>query len=389
MTDRKSDIIYYGSILSTDCDFPLLRQFQAKGLNFKAYFLLSRWNRRGGLIDVKEMMKKDVIVKASEIPGFAVYASYLDLDDIYVINLYHHKRYDPRSWWMWLKVLRHMRKHRPTVFHTAWPLAKGAKLLYNLRAKRVVTVHDPLPHSSQINSYNEKCRRRSFSTADSLILLSDPHVEAFCKEYAIDRAKIRMSSLGEYDCMRSLESGKAEVGSPYILFFGQIQSHKGIDDLLAAMVKVHERHPEVKLVIAGKGKFHFDIEPYKRLGYVEFRNYYITVPELAGLLQGCLFAVCPYKDATQSGVVQTAFSADVPLVVTNVGALPRAVTDGVTGLVVPPCDPDALARAMEKLIASPALLEQFRTNIRTRWRPSMSWEPIARQYIQCYKELTQ
>lgn len=70
------------------------------------------------------------------------------------------------------------------------------------------------------------------------------------------------------------------------------------------------------------------------------------MPQLAGLLNDALFAVCPYKDATQSGVIQTAFSMDCPVIGTDVGALPEAIDNGVTGLIVPPCNSEALAHAI-------------------------------------------
>lgn len=81
----------------------------------------------------------------------------------------------------------------------------------------------------------------------------------------------------------------------------------------------------MNLVIAGGGQIYFDFKPYENLNYIKLINEYIPISSLSGLLQNALFAVCPYKDATQSGVVQMAFSANVPLIVTNVGDLPNAV----------------------------------------------------------------
>ena len=153
------------------------------------------------------------------------------------------------------------------------------------------------------------------------------------------------------------------------------------------MKLVHKKHPNIKVVIAGKGRFHFDIELYRKLCYVEILNRYIPEWEIAQLLHNCLFAVCPYRDATQSGVVQTAFSAGVPLIVTDVGGLPEAVKDGVTGLVIPPNDVNSLKMAIENLIESPDLLKMFKKNIDKIWYPTMNWGPVADKYIQCYEDL--
>ena len=97
--------------------------------------------------------------------------------------------------------------------------------------------------------------------------------------------------------------------------------------------------------------------------------------------------MCPYTDATQSGVVQTAFSLNVPTIVTDVGALPKAVTDGVTGLVVPPCDVMALATKMLYLIDNPEVLNEMRSNINDKWKTNMDWHSIGETYQNFYNKL--
>jgi len=155
--------------------------------------------------------------------------------------------------------------------------------------------------------------------------------------------------------------------------------------LLEAMKMVHGRYPELMLVVAGGGKYYFDIEPYKELDYVRIINHYIGTRELAGMLRACEFGVCPYKDATQSGVIQTAFTLEVPMVVTNVGALAIAVQHDKTGIVVRPCDVNDLANGIVDLYSDKRKLNAMRKNIKDEWMKNMSWEPIADEYLKCYK----
>ena len=171
------------------------------------------------------------------------------------------------------------------------------------------------------------------------------------------------------------------------MFFGYISPYKGLEYLCEAMEEVHRQHPDVKLVIAGGGKIYFDWKPFKGKDYIILRNHFVDLPELAGLLHDCEFSVCPYKDATQSGVVQTAFSMGVPMIVTNIGALPEVVKDGQNGLVVPPCDSKALAEAIIKLLANPQKISSMRDSIKDVWQKEMNWEPIANEYINCYQSL--
>jgi len=81
---------------------------------------------------------------------------------------------------------------------------------------------------------------------------------------------------------------------------------------------------------------------------------YVPNEDVEMYFKACDLVVLPYLTATQSGVVQTAFSFGKPVVVTRVGGLPDVVTDGETGYVVPPDDPAALAAAMERFFAEDA-----------------------------------
>lgn len=68
--------------------------------------------------------------------------------------------------------------------------------------------------------------------------------------------------------------------------------------------------------------------------------------EFVGLLQNCALSVCPYTDATQSGVIMTSYSLCKPVVATNVGGLGEMVEEGKTGTLVPPKNVAALSDAI-------------------------------------------
>jgi glycosyltransferase involved in cell wall biosynthesis len=57
----------------------------------------------------------------------------------------------------------------------------------------------------------------------------------------------------------------------------------------------------------------------------------------------------PYRSASQSGVVQLAYAHGCPVIATAVGGLPEAVTDGEDGLLCAKDDPQAIARAIERM----------------------------------------
>ena len=72
------------------------------------------------------------------------------------------------------------------------------------------------------------------------------------------------------------------------------------------MELAHTKYPELTLVVAGKGKYYFDIEKYLKLPYFKIDNRFIPDGELAAMIRECEFVVVPYVDATQSGVIMSA-----------------------------------------------------------------------------------
>lgn len=380
-------ILYLGALSSTDSDFPLIKALQEKGVDVICYFYVSKYTSKGGLISIDNILQKDEILKASEYESFRMYNTYLNLDNIYIINNYHANRRDIQSWYIWIKVIKHMKKQKADLLHYVWPFSKQRRLLYFFRIKKVFTVHDPFPHSEQYSKASEIDRALAFRKADKLVLLNEVQRDEFCKYYCVNKDKVVISKMGAFDYLNTIKPIGIVPKHKYILFFGQIQPHKGVEYLLKAMLEVHKVHPDVVCIIAGKGSWEFPIEVYKRLDYIEFRNYYITIPELVMLLQHALFAVCPYKDATQSGVVQTAFSMNLPLIVTNVGALPKTVIDGVTGCVVPPCDVKRLADSIIELINNEEKLLLYKSNIKNVWYEKMNWNNIVQIYIDLYANI--
>jgi len=141
----------------------------------------------------------------------------------------------------------------------------------------------------------------------------------------------------------------------YILFFGFIRDYKGLDILLNAMGEHILADLPVKLIVAGE--FYSSDQPYfkiireKGLGNkVVLHTQFIPNGKVAAYFCASDLVVQPYKDATQSGVTQVAYHFDVPMVVSNVGALPEMVPNNVAGIVVKP-DAQKVAKAIHRFFS--------------------------------------
>lgn len=379
-------IIYFASFFTTDSDFPLIRKFQEKGVDVIYCLNASRYGNKAGLVNLKKNLKTG-IYKASSLEGFQLYKDYLDLDRVYVFynNSQHGKGL--KSLLFHIKVFWFLRKQNADIIHFGWYQRSFGKMFYLLKIKKCLTVHDPLEHSGNSSISVEKDRKIAFAHMDKFFLLNALQLNEFVKHYDIAENKVVLNKMGYFDYLQYIYQRQKKVSGRNILFFGYIREYKGLEYLCKAMMLVHEKYPDLKLVIAGGGKIYFDWKPYSNLDYIELYNRYIDLPELASFLDSCEFSVCPYKDATQSGVVQTAFSMNVPMIVTDVGALSEVVEDNKNGIVIPPCDSMALADAIIYLLDNPQKLVDMRLNIEDEWKKNMSWSPIADKYIQCYKSL--
>ncbi|HEV7571203.1 MAG TPA: glycosyltransferase [Thermoanaerobaculia bacterium] len=134
---------------------------------------------------------------------------------------------------------------------------------------------------------------------------------------------------------------------------------KGHDHFLAAARIVARRFPEARFVLVGNGSNALG-EAYRQSLIDECRadgfDSRVFFPghrdDIAEVLASLDVAVqCPLSE-TLGGTIE-ALLMERPAVATRVGGIPESVRHEETGLLVPPADPDALAAAIERLLANP------------------------------------
>ena len=168
------------------------------------------------------------------------------------------------------------------------------------------------------------------------------------------------------------------VNKPVILFFGYIRPYKGLMTLLDALPHVAASLDLTTLIV---GEFYEDPAPYRdRIaalglgGRLKLAAEYVPNEEVSMYFSAADLLVLPYRSATQSGIIQIAYNFDRPVIATNVGGLPEVVIHGRTGLIVPPDDPVALARAVEEFFRS-GKMDEFTKNVREE-KKKYSWDRL-------------
>ena len=151
-----------------------------------------------------------------------------------------------------------------------------------------------------------------------------------------------------------------------ILFFGFIRDYKGLDVLLEA-VKMLKSKPDIKLIIAGeyysnKTKYDNIINALELQNQLYLFTDFIPTSEVKFYFSACDAVILPYRDATQSGIVQIAMNFHKPVIATNVGGLAEVISDNSTGFIVKKDSPQDLAIAIENFYRQNKE-EQFISNI--------------------------
>lgn len=378
-------VAYISTPHFADCDIPLIGELQKK-INLFYFLKVSESTKRLTLIKIESLNKRGGVYPASDFPELAYLANDIDLSKTYIVNLPGKHDWSISNLFAIFRMVCFILHLKINIVHLTWPPRYGEFFTYLLRKRIIITMHDPLPHSSEDTWLNRFHRNVCFRLVNDFILLNETQKEQFIETYRMEAKHVTLSHLSAYTNLQNVKPQKPNI-SNYVLFFGGISSHKGIEYLCEAMDKVCKNHPDTKLVIAGKGKIYFDLKQHAiyRNDRLVLLNRYIDDTELVGLISSSLFVVCPYVDATQSGVIMSAFALNKPVIATNVGALPTMVKNGQYGTIVPPKDAAALATAIDTLIGNPQKIKAMTVNIEHDYSEGKySWNAIAQGIIDIY-----
>jgi glycosyltransferase involved in cell wall biosynthesis len=287
-------------------------------------------------------------------------------------------------------MLRFRRDADADVIHYQWLTLPGldSRLLPPLRP-RVITAHyilPPRPSRRQVVT-----ARRVFGRMDAVVAHSEHSAARLRGEVGLDPERVRVIPHGAFDYLTDLPEEKplpAELEGaegPVILSFGLLRPYKGIENLLAAFGRV--RGAELWIV----GNPRMDVEPLRRLaaqapGRVRFVNRFVEEAEIPAIFRRADLVVLPYLDAEHSGVLYTGLAFGKPLLLSAVGGFPEVAETGAARLV-PPGDVDALAGALQELVADEGARAELAAAAARAAVGPFSWDEAARRTLALYREL--
>ena len=176
--------------------------------------------------------------------------------------------------------------------------------------------------------------------------------------------------------------------APIVGNVAALVAHKGQRHLINAVPLVLREEPDARFVILGEGPLRAALEHQVKTLHLEK---HVVLPGFRDDVLSCIKAVDLFVMSSETEGLGTslldAMAAGKPTIGTDVGGIPEAIEDRVTGLIVPPNDPASLARAIVKLLKDGALARRMGQAGLARAKKLFSVEKMVDGTIEAYRKL--
>jgi len=161
--------------------------------------------------------------------------------------------------------------------------------------------------------------------------------------------------------------GNKSPNFPVLLFISNLFQEKGLMVLLEAILEVRKQIPGIMLKIYGASRGAIEDSLYKEFifqngmsDYVEFNESVYDDKKVKALESADIFVFPSYfKEECFPLSLLEAMQAELPIIATNIGAIPEMIENGVSGILIDPQDPGMLQSAIEVLIKNPNMRHQL------------------------------
>lgn len=167
------------------------------------------------------------------------------------------------------------------------------------------------------------------------------------KEVVFNAADLDLTQIRKRANQRIQNTDNVDVFN--FVFLGALSEHKGIKWLIESFYKIDD--PRVRLIIAGKGPLEAYVrDSEKRDGRIIYKGF-LNHDEIAVQLKDAYMLICPSLWNEPFGrVVLDAYQMALPVIATDLGALPYIVCDRLTGYIVNSNDRTELLRTMQRAV---------------------------------------
>jgi rhamnosyl/mannosyltransferase len=281
--------------------------------------------------------------------------------------------------------------------HMPYPPGELAQLLCGRSPRLVATYHSDIVRQRVLGALYRPFLWQMLRRVD-LIAVSNPIYIQDSSFLRVHTDKCRVIPFGidleRFERTPTVEAQAARwrarwPGHPLVLFVGRLRHYKGVDVLIEAAAHLPG---DVEVLIVGVGPFGGALQQQAQRSGVADRVHFLgelSDEEVTTLYHAADIFVLPSTNRAETfGIVQLeAMACGMPVVCTELGTGTSYVNQhGVTGLVVPPNEPAALAAALRQLLDDPAQRQAFGAAGRRRVEQEFTRREMLRRVLAFYEE---
>lgn len=307
------------------------------------------------------------------------------------VRLYECRRREGNDPSLVLQLYRVFRRERPHIVHThAWgTLCEG---FLAARLARVPMIVHGEHGTLQLKPYQARVQGLMWRRVDRLLSVSSRLAERMAEGtgYPLDRITVIRNGvdLGRFQSV-SRDDARRALGLPADALLvgtaGRLVPVKDQQNLLNAFQILAAAGASFTGVLAGDGPLRAGLEAQAAsLGIGERVRFLGHQPDVERVFAALDVFVLPSRSEGLSNTILEAMASGRPVVATRVGGADELVEDGLTGTLVPPGDPDALASAIHRVLRDTALRDKMGAAGRRRALTRFTLDRMMRDYRNFY-----
>ncbi len=390
MENKKIAVFAYNHPEST---LPLVKHLAKKGCCVDYYFVTRFGNHCSSAFDFGRKMRLPGLWRNNR-KYMKPYYDYMESDrvNIYLVVLPPYpQRY--LSWFsrllfifmgLWIKYKKY---DYINVVGQNPPLLDLIKTLKSVKECVYVSLHEVTPHySSQSTDY--KLIDYLLTNRINIITHSNASKERLLQLDESASNHISVIPFGVFETYTIIDDSQCDLSieQPYILNYGNLLPYKGLDVFCGAVEILGSELDKIKIVVAGRGDDPCLSKIVNDPRYIVI-NRYLSNEEIVYLNKKAYCVVCPYKSASQSGIVSTSFLFGKPIIASNVGGFNEYIVDGENGLLVSPDNQEELAMKMIQLINDSHLYKKLKDGALSFFESDIySWDNISNMYLALFED---
>ena len=277
-----------------------------------------------------------------------------------------------RTSWNWLPVVVHL--HGPLAMfaqYMGWPKDGG-----------------------RFHQFGTLLEKMSIQLADALMAGSRAIADLVSLHYNVARDAIHVVHCGvDASFFRPCSERKRENSRPTVLFVGQLTESKGLEATFEAVLRLRSKYPAIHLQILGgipqsdlMRTMRERIESEKAEANVEFVGFLLPDALRPYYQRADVFCAPAWFEGGTASVYLEAMACGCPVVASTAGGAPEAITNGETGLLVPPNDVAATMGALDRILSDEPNRRRMGEAARCRIEEYFTMEHLGRRVLTVYEQ---